>query len=172
MSHDWREIQDSHGPRVWAIVYRILKNDAEALDCYQEVFLETFQRTEQNSVKNMPGLLCWLAAHRAIDRLRQRKRENGRFVVLRNVSLVPSDNPEPIKSVVLNELMETVRHELSNLPEKQAEVFWLRCIEQMSYDEIAYQIGSDANTVGVLIHRAKMRLQKKLADLYPNPKAE
>jgi DNA-directed RNA polymerase specialized sigma24 family protein len=37
----------------------------------------------------------------------------------------------------------------------------------MSYQEIAEQLGVPANQVGVLVHRARQRLRKWLADLNP-----
>ena len=49
----------------------------------------------------------------------------------------------------------------------KARLFWLRCIEQLSYAEIGQQLKLDANTVGVLVHRARMHLRQVLADLNP-----
>jgi RNA polymerase sigma-70 factor (ECF subfamily) len=165
---NWREIQDRHGSLVWATVYRILKDDAESLDCCQDVFLEAFRRARQSPVENWPGLLRWLAAHRAIDRLRQRKRHDGRLAGMHDVSAVADTRPGPVDAAELNELMEHVRGQLTKLPSKQAEAFWLRCVEQLSYTDIAGQLGLDTGAVGVLVQRAKARLRKMLADLYPS----
>jgi DNA-directed RNA polymerase specialized sigma24 family protein len=64
---DWREIRDRLAALVWTTVYRILKDPAKALDCCQDVFLETFQRAERKPVADWPGLLRWLPSRRAID---------------------------------------------------------------------------------------------------------
>ncbi len=53
------------------------------------------------------------------------------------------------------------------MPADQAEVFWLRTVEELSYEEIAEQMGIDANHVGVLLHRARQKLRQWLADLNP-----
>ena len=60
--------------------------------------------------------------------------------------------------------MELVRRELANLPQRQAEAFWLSCVEEMTYEEVGRQLGIDASTVGVLIHRARLHLRKVLTD--------
>lgn len=165
---NWREIRDQHAAPVWTTVYRILKDHAEALDCCQDVFLEAFRRAEKKPVEDWRGLLRWLATRRAIDRLRQRERNNRRLAGLPDASAIPDTRPGPVDTAELNELVRQVRRELARQPAKQAEVFWLRCVEQMSYAEIAEQLGLDTNAVGVLVHRAKTRLRRVLLHLHPS----
>ena len=50
---------------------------------------------------------------------------------------------------------------------QQAEAFWLQCVEEMSQAEIGRQLGVNGNAVGVLVHRARMRLRQALAELNP-----
>lgn len=165
---DWREIRDRHAALVWTTVYRILKDHAGSLDCCQDVFLEAFRRAERKPVEDWPGLLRWLATRRAIDRLRQQERNKRRLAALPDASVVPDTRPGPVDTAELKELVERVRRELARLPAKQAEVFWLRCVEQMSYAEIAQQLGLDTNAVGVLVHRARTRLRRVLLHLHPS----
>jgi RNA polymerase sigma factor (sigma-70 family) len=208
---DFEEIRSRHGPLVWNTVYRVLRDYADSLDCYQDVFCEVLERhsraeaekgtgpicrngppgashkldpspfpppfppssspPERQEVENWPGYLRWLATRRAIDRLRTRRRRQDRLDG-GDVALVRSADPEPSESAQLGELAERVRHELTKLPERQAEAFWLSCIEDVSYEEIGKQLGADTSTVGVLIHRAKLRLRKMLTALeVGSPKA-
>jgi RNA polymerase sigma factor (sigma-70 family) len=60
--------------------------------------------------------------------------------------------------------MELVRHELTKLPPRQAEAFWLACVEEMTYEDVGRQLGVDTSTVGVLVHRARLRLRAVLTD--------
>lgn len=166
--HDWSQICELHGPVVWNTVYRALNDYTQALDCYQDVLLEAFQRTKDRHVEDWPSLLRWLSIRRAIDRLRQRKRLDAKVVVSFELSELAAANDGPVEAAQLNELLDRVCEELANLPERQAEAFWLRCIEQMSYAAIARQLGVDANEVGVLVHRARLRLRKLLVDLSPH----
>jgi RNA polymerase sigma factor (sigma-70 family) len=158
------EIRSCHGHLVWQTVYRILKDHAEALDCSQDVFCEVLERASRKEVENWPAYLRWLATRRAIDRLRTRQRRQGRFDP-GDVALVHTLTPGPAESAQLNELAERVRLELTKLPQRQAEAFWLACIEEMTYEDVGRQLGIDASTVGVLIHRARRRLREALTAL-------
>jgi RNA polymerase sigma factor (sigma-70 family) len=161
---DLEEIRSRHGCLVWNTVYRILRDHADSLDCYQDVFCEALQRLSRQEVENWPAYLRWLATRRAIDRLRTRQRRQSRLDS-RDTALVPSSAPGPSETAQFNELAERVRHELTKLPQRQAEAFWLACVEEMTYEEVGRQLGVDTSTVGVLIHRARRRLREALAAL-------
>lgn len=167
--HDWEELCRVHGPMVWATVFRLLNDHAAALDCYQEVFLEAFQKTRGRKVDDWPSLLRWYSVHRSIDHLRQRKRAAL-------LGTAAGDSVERIAchdltshDAQLNELMGRLREELAKLPVRQATAFWIRCVEERSYAEIAEQMKTKPNEVGVLIHRARQQLRESLSDLKPSP---
>ncbi len=61
------------------------------------------------------------------------------------------------------DLTDALRAALAELPPSQATVFWLRNVEELSYAEIADQMGFSINKVGVLLHRARA----SLARLFP-----
>src|SRR4051812_13159145 len=166
--HDWQEIRQRCGPLVFGAVYRILKRHDQALDCYQEVFLEAFERCRDRPVRNWPALLRWIAVHRALDRLRQERR-NATHVDFfdQETSLLPASEQVTGDAVEFRELVDRVRLEVARLPDRQGEAFWLRCVEELSGSEVAEQLGTDVNTIGVLVHRARARLREMLADLNP-----
>jgi RNA polymerase sigma factor (sigma-70 family) len=187
--NDLEEVRSRYGRLVWSTVYRVLRDHAESLDCYQDVFCELLQRAEKGTgpicakhpegrsgkldlspfpspreVKNWPAYLRWLATHRAIDRLRSRQRRQGRLDP-GDTAIVPSSAPGPSETAQLNELAKLVRHELTKLPQRQAEAFWLACIEEMTYEEVGRQLGVTTSTVGGLVHRARRRLRDVLTAL-------
>lgn len=164
--HDWEEIRRQCGRSVWAVVYRILKNHEEALDCCQEVFVEAFQRSRQDIVRDWPSFLRWLAVRRALDRLRKRQRAAVHIAPDGDVTCC-AGGAEPCEAAEFRELVERVRLEMGRLPQRQAEAFWACCVEEISYAEAAEQMGADVNSIGVLIHRARSRLRQLLADLSP-----
>ncbi|HVC95963.1 MAG TPA: sigma-70 family RNA polymerase sigma factor [Pirellulales bacterium] len=163
---DWEEIRRQYSPIVWATVYRILRNRDQALDCSQEIFLEAFERSEENVVRDWPAFLRWLAVRRALDRLRRVRRAAVHLSRDCDVATC-ARGPEPWEEAEFRELVERVRLETARLPKRQAEAFWLCCVEEMSYHEAAKQMNTDANCIGVLIHRARSRLRELLADLNP-----
>jgi RNA polymerase sigma factor (sigma-70 family) len=166
MMENWEELRRNCGPLVWATVYRILKNREQALDCYQEVFREAIERSAKAAVEDWPAFLRWLAVRRALDRLRRDRRIAAHISRDYDVARFARGR-EPCEDAEFRELVERVRLEMARLPSRQAEAFWLCCVEELTYVEAAKQMGTDANGIGVLIHRARSRLRTFLADLKP-----
>ena len=170
--HDWDELCRVHGPMVWSTVFRVLNDHAAALDCYQDVFLEAYQQTRGRRVNDWPSLLRWYSVRRAIDHLRRRRRAASLGIA--SGDAVERIACQDVTSQVaqLNELMDRLCEELAKLPDRQATAFWLRCVEERSYAEIAGQMETNANEVGVLIHRARQQLREALSDLKPSQTKE
>jgi RNA polymerase sigma-70 factor (ECF subfamily) len=64
------------------------------------------------------------------------------------------------------ELADALRGALGCIPAKQAQAFCLHGIEGYSYEDIAELMDVSVNGVGVLLHRARKRLQVLLARFY------
>lgn len=165
MPHDWRKITEEHGSMVWRSVFRILRSHAESLDCCQDVMLEAFEKAGSTQIDNWAGYLRWLAVHRALDRLRSSQRR--RQVVHARPDMERVHGSVTESGLEIEELKDRLRSELAALPDSQAEAFWLRFVEEMSYSEIAEQMGLETSAVGVLIHRARPRVRQALSDLQP-----
>jgi aminoglycoside 6'-N-acetyltransferase I len=69
---DWDTIVPEHAPLVWRTAYRLLGNEADAADCFQEAFLAACRKATSGPVLNWAGLLRTIATARALDRLRRR----------------------------------------------------------------------------------------------------
>src|SRR5262249_51744031 len=134
---DWGAILAEHGSTVWRTVYRLLDHHEDALDCYQETFLAAFRFSQSQTIEDWSSLLVSLAARRAMDRLRQRYRSGRRSIPMDTIPEPASELNGPIQEARARELMERVREGLTELPEKQAEVFWLSCLEGLSHQQIA-----------------------------------
>ena len=157
---DWQEIVDAHGRDVWQCVYRLVGNHADAADCAQETFLAAYQMASRQEVTQWSALLRRLATTKAIDRLRQRAR---RAAVIEAVDQLPGPAGDPTQHVMAKELAERLRGCVGRLPDSMAEVFCLRVLEDMSYEEAAMQLGLTTNAVGVLLHKARARLREMLS---------
>lgn len=159
---DWQAISRQHGSLVWRTAYRLLGRDADTADCFQETFLSALDVSKRQEVKHWPGLLQRLATARALDLLRRRKRETRSRVDSADWEQVPSDQAGPDRRVEDAELMDNLRSAVAKLPGQQAEVFCLRHLNGLSYEEIAQEMGMSVDGVGVSLHRAKARLRELL----------
>ena len=58
------------------------------------------------------------------------------------------------------EFWQAVRGFLGRLPQRQADAFTLREIEEMSGEEICKDLGISASNLWVLLHRARLQLMR------------
>jgi RNA polymerase sigma-70 factor, ECF subfamily len=156
---DWPLIVAEYGPTVWRTVYRLLDHHADALDCYQETFLAAWRFVERQQVADWASFLTSLATRRAMDRLRQRYRDGGRVIAIDSVREPGSEAESPLGHASAKELMDRVRAGMAELPDKQAAVFWLSCVEGLSHLEISGRLEVPQTEVRVLLHRARTHLR-------------
>lgn len=164
---DWNDILAAHGPAVWKTVYRLLGHHADALDCYQETFLAAYRSVEREPVAHWPSFLTSLATRRAIDRLRQRGRSRKRLASLDDIAEPVGGVDSPVELAEVAERRKEVRSLLAGMPDKQAEVFWLSCIEGLPHAEIGARLQIREGAVRVLLHRARTRLRVALEPRLP-----
>jgi RNA polymerase sigma-70 factor (ECF subfamily) len=159
---DWQLIIKEHGSAIWQTAYRLLGNDADAADCFQETFVSALKFCRRQQVRNFPALLTRLATARAIDQLRRRFRRSQSETVPADWTALQSANPCPAQQAQHKELTDSLRESLSKLPSQEAQVFCLRYLNEMSYQQIADELGIKANATGVLLHRARAKLRESL----------
>ena len=159
---DWPLILAEHGPSVWRTVYRLLDHHADALDCYQETFLAAWQFAERQQVADWASFLVSLGTRRAMDRLRRRYRDRTRVIAIDSVREPSSEGESPLANASAKELMDRVRTGMAELPDKQAEVFWLSCVEGLSHQQISGRMEIPPGEVRVLLHRARTHLREIL----------
>ena len=75
----------------------------------------------------------------------------------------PDPAPEPAARLEAEEFHSRLRQELALLPEELATTFVLREIDQLSYAEIAQAMGTGEKTVSTRLHRARLRLRRRLS---------
>jgi len=159
---DWPVIVEQHGPYVWRTAFRLLSDREEASDCYQETFLKAVEYSNKQEITNWTGLLKRIATSRALDRLRRRYR--NRDENLNNSEAVLTREPAPDEPMQQQEWMDRFRQVLAELPDRQAEVFWLSEVETLEHKEIAEQLGATAQQVATWLHRAKQKLRQLLVE--------
>jgi RNA polymerase sigma-70 factor (ECF subfamily) len=75
----------------------------------------------------------------------------------------PSSEAEsPLGHASAKELMDRVRQGMAELPDKQAQVFWLSCVEGLSHQQVSDRMEVPPGEVRVLLHRARAHLRAVL----------
>ena len=160
--NDWQTIVDKFGPPVWATAYRLLGNHADASDCFQETFLSALEIAKREKIRNFPALLTRICTTRAIDQLRHRIRINQRHIPDPDMDAIADTERHPGARIGVEKLSAQLQDAIAQLPQQEAQVFCLRHFNDMSYKQIAKQLGIRLSKTGVLLHRARKRLRDLL----------
>jgi RNA polymerase sigma factor (sigma-70 family) len=158
---DWDDTIRREGPAVWRTVYRLVRNQADADECFQETFLAALEVSNRQPVRNWTALLQRLATSRAIDRIRKRVRRKQHEEAA-DLTVAEGSEADPSQHAEAAELAGSLRWAIAQLPAKQAEVFCLHHLGDWNNQQIADQLGITANSVGVILHRSRQRLKELL----------
>lgn len=158
---DWERIVGQHSGIVWQTAWRLLRNEPEAADCYQDTFLSAIQIANRQTVWNWPALLRRLATNHALTRLRRRQ-SGGTILDSVDLAKLSAAQPDPLQQAESTELSERLDAALASLPLDEAEVLCLRFFSDMTYGQIGRQLNRSPNAVGVLLHRARREIGRLL----------
>lgn len=159
---DWSQLVQQHGPTVWKTALRMVGNEADAGDCFQDAFVSAVEVARRESVRHWPALLKRLAVTRSLECLRRRYRVNERMTVPLASTPVEQRGVGPLQALQASELAEALRKHLAELEPRQAEVFCMACIDGLSYRDVARQLDITVNHVGVLLNRARSTLRERM----------
>jgi len=152
--------------RVFGLCRYMLDSRESAEDTTNEVFLK-LQRSIQSYDGSIP-FIKWLlrvTGNQCIDVLRRRKRARQVIVEAEEgveVINAVSSEPSPLSAMLSTEERAQVRDAIAGLTENYRVPLVLRYYGELSYDEIALQMGLQRNYVATLIFRAKQELRRKL----------
>ena len=144
-----------HGPMVRGVCRQVLRDEADADDTFQAVFLVLARRA--GSIRDPDLLAPWLhgVALRTARLTRRRRRSMG------SLTAEPAAAPEEC-AVERREAAEVLHEEVGRLPEPQRRAVALCHLEGLTHEEAGRRLGVPASTVGVRLLRARNRLRDRL----------
>ena len=161
------EIYRRYVRRVFGLCRYMLGSRESAEDATSEVFLKLQRLIESyDGSIPFPKWLLRVAGNQCIDALRRRKRGQQVIVEVEDGAAVieaAGSEPSPLSAVLSAEERAQVRDAIAGLPENCRLPLVLRYYSELSYDEIAQQLGLQRNHVATLLFRAKQELRRKLA---------
>lgn len=155
-------------PRVWAVIWRILRHQQDTEDVVQEVFLAAWRALP--AFRGESQFSTWLykiAVTRAVNHL-DRVGERGRrsALSLENMSVGDSAgeprsaSPDPLQELEGRELLRRLALCLPRLPGSWRAVMSLRDGEGLGYTAIAGILGVPLGTVRSRLARARQALKE------------
>jgi len=159
-----------HQNRVVNICFRFLRNEEDARDAAQEVFLDVYRAL--SGFRGDAALSTWIhriAVTKSLDALRRGKRKK-RLEMVRalggseEVEREAADpGPDPGRALEDGERADLLRQAVAAPPRNQRIAVTLAKYEGMSSAEIAGILETTPGAVDSLVHRAQAALRRRLA---------
>ncbi len=150
----FQDFYQRHSALVYRTAMRVTGNSADAEDVMQTVFMRILNQSPQPDLTaTSESYMRRAATNASIDILRQKTQRAEK-----SIDLSPDQAGKPDNYV----LKEMLRRALGKLKPDEAELFILRSVEGLSYDELAEQFSIERGTVASRIHRIRETLMKAL----------
>jgi len=165
------EIVADHQRMVFQLAVNLLGNRDEALDVSQEVFLRVFRTIHR--FRGQSSLRTWIyriAINQARNRQRfwRRRRRADQVLLDQHIAqhgeLASGGDSTPDRLLAQKELADRLQRALDRLPFDQRTVVILREIDGLSYEEIAYSLGTAVGTVKSRLTRGRRALREELRE--------
>jgi len=159
----------SFGADVARLCARMLGSGADAEDAASETFLRARRAIDDyDATRPFRTWLLAIAAHRCIDRLRQRTREQKLFAPTElDAETLPHPGPSPLRGELDGERRRAVTRAIDQLPERYRAPLVLRYFAEQSYLEIGVALELSEAQVGMLLYRARRKLRELLTEGSP-----
>ena len=177
-------LMERYAPRVYRLAYGITKNQADAEEVVQDVFLSVFRKID--SFEGRAGLWTWMyrvTTNAALIKRRGKRAEVEVYLEDCLPAFTEDGHRAGDRAMLLADWSETPEEELLSretralvwraidpLPDHYKLVLLLRDLEGLSNEETAEVLGESIGSVKTRLHRARMALREQLTRfLAPTP---
>lgn len=174
----FERLVELHRDRVFGLAQRMMRSEADAAEITQDVFLSAWRNLGTFKGDTTPAFVAWLnriAANQTLMRLRHRKvvnqledsldqpQFNERGSLMDEVADWKSD---ALSQTLDAELSKAIGQATDKLPEPARQVFLLKDVEGMSYEEISEITGDSVAAIKSRLHRARLAMRAAIDAFY------
>lgn len=180
LKKEFEQILDLHYRRVYRLIYRMVRNEADAADLTQETFIRVYRALPR--LRADGACAAWvrrIATNLCVDFVRRNKhRQNSSLSSMSGAhesswltDAQRSDaNGDPAHLFLEGERARIVHRAVDSLPPDYRTVIVLHHLEDMRVDEIAEALQVPVGTIKSRLSRARQALHRRLAIHFsPNP---
>ena len=177
-------LMEQHASRVYRVAHGITRNEADAQEVVQDVFMTLFRKI--HTFEGRAALGSWLyrvTTNAALIKKRGRRLERELSLDSELPTFLPDGHRAGDRSFIMADWSRTPEGELLSretreildraiaaLPPSYRAVLVLRDVEGLSSEEVAEAVGDSVAAVKSRLHRARMVLREKLTQaLSPTP---
>jgi RNA polymerase sigma factor (sigma-70 family) len=152
-----------HGPMVLNVCGRVLNDDHLAEDAFQATFLKLARKAA--SITDGESISSWLykVAFRTALRTQEQAQHHSQHEQPLGDLPVTCPGPGPDDEAAWRELRPVLDEEVRRLPEIYRSVFILCCLQGLTNEQAAQELGCPKGTVLSRLARARERLRKRLS---------
>lgn len=173
-SRAFDDLVTRHRGRVYGMIQNMVKNDADAWDLSQEVFVKVWKALPRFEARAKFSTWLYRIVHNVVyDWLRKRKIESaGEFddqlmkesQIAAGARTTPNQDARPDEAMSNDELRGRIGEAMAKLSPEHQEVVMLREVQGLDYKEIAEVMEISLGTVMSRLFYARKKLQGLLSD--------
>jgi RNA polymerase sigma-70 factor (ECF subfamily) len=170
------ELVIRHRGKIYAMIRNMVKNDADAWDLSQDVFIKAWQALPRFEARARFSTWLYRISHNVVyDWVRKRKIESAgelndeifdREKIDSSARTAPAFVESPDEALSNTELRGKIENALAKLSEDHREAVILKDVQGLSYKEIADVMECSIGTVMSRLFYARQKLQTLLKDEY------
>jgi len=159
--NEYGELVGRYRDRYARFAARMLGSADAAEDAVQDAFIRAFEQLQQcRDPDNFAGWFFLILRNRCLAERRRTARTGSSADAAAVPAAEQADGP-----VVQQEQRRALQQALLELTPEQREVFVLKHVEDLSYEEIAGRLGASIPSLKMRMHRAYDRLRERLKDV-------
>lgn len=149
---DFNDLVIQFSRKLYGYAFRILRNQEDAEDAVQEVFIKLWKMKDKlYEYNSIDALAITMTKNYCIDQIRKQKH----FIKEEYNGQINIFEPSPQAQMESKESGDILNNIIDNMPGQYAELVRLREIDGLSYEEISLKTGSKINSIRVSISRAR-----------------
>jgi RNA polymerase sigma factor (sigma-70 family) len=155
---DFNDLVRQLNRNLYGYAFRILRNQEEAEDAVQEIFVKLWKLGNKlDSYNSIGALATTMIKNYCIDQIRKRKHIVGEDY--EHSGFYDLDDGTPYKLMENRESGEIIFNIIEQLPEIYKVAIRMREIEGLTYEEIADKTRQNINTLRVTLSRARKMIR-------------
>jgi RNA polymerase sigma factor (sigma-70 family) len=148
-----------HGPTVFSVCRRVLRQPQDIEDAVQATFLVLVQKARSISKHEALGSWLYKVALRIALRVKERAAKQARRT-LQDVDMPSAESPDEL---LWQDVRSTLDEEINRLPERYRTAFVMSYVEGKTNEETARLLGVPTGTILSRLARARGQLRTRLA---------
>ena len=157
----FEELVNRYQNNVYRLALRMCGNAHDAEEVAQEAFVAAWRGLPTfRGESKFSSWLYQLTSNAAVDFLRREKRHRNTTPVEEQLELAADGTPQ--QDAETSEMRENLQKALLALTPEHRQIFLLRQMEQLSYEEIGQLLQLESGTVKSRLNRAKKQLRQIL----------